>query len=245
MYTNELITLGLSKNEAQIYEVLVKSGELSVSDISKKSLIHRRNVYDCMVRLVEKGLVLEILESKENHYRASDPRKLKEMLQEKQVVLEKILPNLQTYYRETEHNQEVYIQKGVEGWKNYMGDILKIKEDVYTIGGGGLWNDERLHNFFDPFLQKAKESKINFYLLYDHEVKEQNDKIIHLLGNNYKFLEPEYSTNASIDIFGDHVVIVSKDLTKTINDDSLTVIINKGVADAFRIWFKLMWKKTD
>ena len=54
-------SLGISPNEAKIYESLVESGEAGVSDISVSAKIHRRNAYDAIYRLIDKGLIFEIL----------------------------------------------------------------------------------------------------------------------------------------------------------------------------------------
>jgi sugar-specific transcriptional regulator TrmB len=47
-FKNTLESLGLAKNEARIYEALLREGELGVSDISLKSGVHRRNAYDSL-----------------------------------------------------------------------------------------------------------------------------------------------------------------------------------------------------
>jgi len=62
MHRQILEEIGLSPNEAKIYETLLSSGEVGVSDISLKANVHRRNVYDALNRLVEKGLVYRILQ---------------------------------------------------------------------------------------------------------------------------------------------------------------------------------------
>lgn len=46
MYEHILEGLGLSPNEAKIYEALVERGESSISDIAVAAKIHRRNAYD-------------------------------------------------------------------------------------------------------------------------------------------------------------------------------------------------------
>ena len=67
-------------------------------------------------------------------------------------------------------------------------------------------------------------------------------KIVGLLGTTYRFLGPEHSTPSAIDIFGDHVAILSHvGLGRIPDDTSFTMIINKDIADAFRTWFDLMW----
>ena len=40
--------IGLSQNEAQIYETLVEIKESGAGEIALKSKVHRRNVYDAL-----------------------------------------------------------------------------------------------------------------------------------------------------------------------------------------------------
>lgn len=83
MYAELFEQLGLSPNEAKIYETLLESGESSVSVISLRAKIHRRNVYDALNRLVEKGVVFRIFQKGENRFKPVTPNKLLEILQEK------------------------------------------------------------------------------------------------------------------------------------------------------------------
>ena len=83
MYLGILQDLGLTPNEAKIYQTLIEEGESAAGEISTKGKIHRRNVYDTIDRLVEKGLVFQILEKGENVYKAVDPAKLLEIVKEK------------------------------------------------------------------------------------------------------------------------------------------------------------------
>src|SRR3989338_6958665 len=94
MNTTLYESLGLSPNEAKIYETVVENGESSISEIATSAQIHRRNAYDAMQRLIYKGLAFQIFSSKENKYNAVDPDKLTELLKEKQDELQKILPDL-------------------------------------------------------------------------------------------------------------------------------------------------------
>jgi len=242
MYIQVLTDLGLTKNEAQIYETLVKGGEMAVGAIAEDSKIHRRNVYDAIKRLIEKGLVFEILGSKDNHYQAVDPNKLTDILGEKQQALQKVIPVLERLYKSVPHQDEVFIYKGLEGWKNYMRDILRLKQDVFTIGGSGQWADPKIRVFLEQFEKESKKKDIKFHTLFDHTVKQSHaEHLKRFPGKEYRFLPKEFSTEAGIDIFGDHVVIVTVGEGATIDDSSLTVIVNQKIADAFRTWFKLMW----
>lgn len=242
MYTELFQQLGLAKNEARIYETLLMEGESPVGKISTKSKVHRRNVYDTLHRLIEKGLVFEILQRNENHYQAVDPRKLMELIQEKESMLSKVMPSLDGLFKDTPRKEEVYIYRGPEGWKNYMRDMLRIGKDAYFIGAKGAWLDHRVKHFFPQFIKEAKRKNIHFMHLFDYEVKKECPEILQYVGENYKFLPKGYSAPAAVDIFGDHVNIISGiQLGGLVEEFSLTVIVNQSIADAFRIWFTMMW----
>lgn len=242
-YSEIFTQLGLAKNEGIIYETLLREGEISVGTISTKSKVHRRNVYDSLNRLVEKGLVFEILERHENRYKAVDPHKLSEILDEKRQLLDKAMPNLIDLYTGTPRKNEVYISRGVEGWKNYMRDILRLGEDNYTIAAKGAWADPKLDGFFQHFLQEAERKNITFHVLYEQNTKTTHPDFIKSLGTTARFLPAEYISEVSIDIFADRVVILPHGESKSYLDEnsSFTIIVNRQIADAFRTWFKLMW----
>ena len=242
MYERVFEGLGLSKNEAKIYETLIREGELTVGLIAKRSRIHRRNVYDTLNRLVERGLVYEILEHRESRFQGVDPKKLGELLEEKQVALSRVMPDLSSLYESVPREQSVCIYRGIEGWKNYMRDIIRVGEDVYCIGAKGAWMDERVMNFFPRFMREANKKKINYYHLFDYEVLEQKHDIVKHVGKHYKFLPKGYSAPAAVDVFGAHVNILSNIHIGGMDDEFwFTVIINRRIADAFRIWFRFMY----
>ncbi|AKM83895.1 TPA: hypothetical protein DCZ46_00990 [Candidatus Campbellbacteria bacterium] len=242
VYNEIFEQLGLSKNEAKIYETLLREGVSPVSHISLKANIHRRNVYDSINRLIEKGFVFEIVQKNENNYKAVNPDKLMELIKEKEEMLSKIMPDIKKLYKNKPHHEDVCIYKGIEGWKNYMKDVLTTGEDLYTLGGKGAWSDKRLDKFSEHIISEFKKKGIKTMALFDYEVKEKNSEITKKMKGNYKILPKQYSTSSAIDIFGDHIVIVSDiSLEKIDENSSFTVIINKDIADALRIWFKLIW----
>lgn len=241
MFKETLEELGLSPNEAKIYEGLLHLGQASVPDISAKIGVHKRNVYDTIPRLLAKGLIYQIA-GKESHYAAVSPDKLKDLIWEKEDKLKDILPALNQQFKKTTTNEAIYIYKGVEGFKNYLRDILAVGEDVYFIGAKGGWFDKDLQPFIKKFLKDAKLKKIKYYHIFDHAIKNQAPELLPILGKPYKFLSEKYSTTGAIDIFGDHIVTFSGLNIKDITDDvTLVVIINKELADCYRTWFKFIW----
>lgn len=242
MYSQILNELGLSINEAKIYETLLQEKETTVSNISRKSKIHRRNIYDSMNRLIEKGLVFEIIGRGDTLFKPVEPMKLMELVDEKRTRLEKAMPSLMKEYERRPQLEASYIYKGLEGFKNYLRDILSTNEDAYFIGAKGAWFDPRLKTFLDRFLLDAKKKGIKYQHLFDHEVKDNIPYVPKAVGKPYKFLPKQYSTPSMIDIFGDHVVsFTGAGLAKISDDITIFVIISRPMATSYKTWFKFMW----
>lgn len=242
MYTELLQELGLSKNESEIYQFLLKEGESTASEVATRTRIHRRNVYDTLGRLQDRGFVFEVRYKRESRFQPVDPDKLLELLTEKQTALENALPTLREWYENDPSEQGVYIYHGIEGWKNYMRDILRVGEDYYCLGGKGGWMDKRLGRFFPWFIKELDKKKLKCHVLFDHEVKENDHPVIEHVGKNYRFLPREFSTPASVEIFGDRVNLVTNIHFGGLERDfTFTVIVNQQLADAFRIWFNFIW----
>lgn len=244
MYQEVLEGLGLSPNEAKIYEVLVEHGESSISAIAVSAKIHRRNAYDAMHRLVDKGLCFEIFSTAENRYNAVDPEKLLELVAEKQQKLQEALPELKRKFQGRLAPEEAYIYRSFEGQKNVWRDMLRVGKDVLNIGAKGQWFDPRLEAGRAAFFKEANRKKITFHLLFDHEVKTQWPDFPKNFPATmkYRYLPKEYSTDSVVNIFGDYIVnYTGASLGKMAEDTSYFIIHSKHLAESYRKWFWYMW----
>ena len=246
MDTEILESLGLSPNEAKMYESLVEKGESSVSQIALSAGIHRRNAYDAIHRLIDKGLCFQIIASGENIYNAVDPDKLIELLAEKQIKLQEVLPKLKKKFGQRIAPEEAYIYRGIEGQKNIFRDILRVGKDSYFIAAKAGWMDSRLDMARTAFFKEANRKKIVFHGLFDYELKSRPDLVakFHIAGR-FRFLRKGYSTNSGIQIFGDYVVSYTNLGIGTTSDNVVFFIIrSQDLASSFRTWFKYMWEQS-
>ncbi len=235
--------LGLSPNEARIYDALVTYGGSGVSTIALRSKVHRSNAYDSLHRLIEKGLVYEVFDQRETLYEAVDPGKLLEFLEEKQRKLQSALPSLLSRYQKHRAPEQAYIFKGIEGVKNYLRLALKTSEDIYSFAAKGAWFDPRLETFTDWFLKEAKKKGIKYHHIFDHEVRKELPHVLKGVGKPYKFLPKEFSTDSTMDFFGDHVVTFNGlEIGKLRDDVTIFVMVSPGLAESYRTWWKMMWK---
>jgi len=242
MYEDVLREIGLSQNEAKVYESMLGIIEINADQIALKAGIHRRNVYDTLARLIEKGLVSEIFLENRKFYRAIEPTRLSDILSEKQARINAILPSLEKKFAHGVPDERAYIYKGIQGFKNYLKDIINEGKDGYFMAAKGGWFDERLKYIIPKFMQESKELGLNYYHLFDYEMKEKMPEIFKQRGFIYKMLPKGYSTTSATDIFGDHVVIFTGLGIGRLSDDiSQFIMVSKGLANDYRTWFKTVW----
>ncbi len=244
MYQEIFENLGLSPNEAKIYESLIDIGESGISDIAVNANIHRRNAYDAIHRLIEKGLVFQIFSSKENKYNAVDPDKLLELYSEREQKLQRILPELKKKFTQRHAPQEAYIYQGLEGQKNIFRDMLRVGQDSYFVGAKGGWYDPRIEAARQAFFKEAKKKNIKFIQLFDPNIKEVLPNFPKYFEGDlkYRFLPKEYASNSVIHIFGDYVITYTGLSIGKIEENTVFFVLHsKDLAESYRKWFWFMW----
>jgi len=237
-------SLGLSPNEAKMYETLLERGESAISELAVAAKIHRRNAYDAMQRLLDKGLCFQIFATAENRYAAVDPDKLAELLAEKQQILQSALPGLKRKFHSRASKEEAYIYRGKDSIKNVWREILRIRQDTYTIGAKAQWWDPSLKTSREAFMKEARRLGLKFYLLFDREVKEQLPEFGRTFPakSEFRYLPKSYSTNSIIQIFGDYIVTYTGASIGHFNEDTIFFVIrSKALAADYRKWFDYMW----
>ena len=176
----QLDDVGLTNSEAKVYLAILELGNTNVSDIAKKTEINRRDVYDTLSTLLDKRLIVQIIGNKKGTYAGIDPDKLIELIQSKEVILESVIPAMEKDYTSEKVNERAIVYKGIDGFKNYMEDILEIGEDIYCLGAKGGWNYDGLGEFKDWFEKERIRKKIKVHNLFDVEMKKY-------LGDNKPF----------------------------------------------------------
>ena len=242
MYEQTFQKLGLSKNESRILDSLFHGGELSITQISEASHVHRRNVYDSLNRLIDKGLIFEIIQRNENRYMAIDPNKLLELLDlQKQELLRK-MPEFDALISQSKETREIFVYRGIEGWKRSRRDILRVGDDVCRLACKAEHYDSAVNGFVNNFLHELQSRRLKQRILYDHAtrpiVEKEQEKFAMM-----RFLPKNYDTSASIDIFGDEVHILNPITRPRVLDHDLTITVvrNHLVAEGFRTWFQFLW----
>ncbi|MBU0613245.1 helix-turn-helix domain-containing protein [Patescibacteria group bacterium] len=242
--TKELQTLGVTMSEARIYLAILEIGESRVSSIANKTGINRRNIYDSLSTLIDKGLIFQIVGEKEGIYAAVAPEKLHQLIQSKEIALGAVLPDMKKIFQSAKVREKAVIYRGIEGFKKFMQDMLSSETPIRSIGAKGGWGDKKLGDYANWFEQERIKRKIKVYNLFDHEMREVigKSKPLYNAYGEYRFLPPGFSTNSSVDFFGDTIVIFTGlYVERVVEDVTLSVFVNRNLAESYRIWFQCMW----
>src|SRR3989338_8160728 len=90
----ELQKLGMTKSEALIFELLVKYGEISGSQLAKKSGIDRSTTYNLLSSLNAKGFVSYAIKNGLKTYQISNPENLKKFAEEKDQIANSLIEEI-------------------------------------------------------------------------------------------------------------------------------------------------------
>lgn len=243
MYREELQQIGLSKNEAKIYEALLTLGTANISSISSVGKVNRRNVYDSLENLLKKNLVIVVRKKAGNLYKAAEPKRLYEMLQTQKQKISKVLPDIKKLYNLKLPTEQAYITRGVEGTKNFWNFVMSQNEPVYFIGGKGAWHDKDLEEERKNYFKTCKNKGIEIRGLFDNEVYYQQPEVYSEYNHEFvRFFPKEYSTTASMDICADRVIIFPMPRQKNMQNTTIFNIISRPLADSYRKWFDGLWQ---
>ena len=244
MHLEVLEKIGLSPNEAKIYHSLLDLDESSVNTLSVRTKINRRNIYDAMERLIEKGLASEVFIKGQKLFKPIHPERLLNLLEEKQSFVKRALPDMIERFNQKEQKEQAFVYKGVSGYKNYLLDILKEKETYYSVGGKGMWFDPRLKFFMPNFNMERKKLNIHFKHIFDAEIEKKMTDPLNFEENEYRFLPKECCSNLSFEFFGDHLGVYTGrgEYGKLKEDPTIFVLKSKEITEGFKKLFDFMWK---
>ncbi len=231
----EITSLGLTKNESEIYLFLLRNKKSNVTTIAKRTGIHRRSVYDVLMRLADKSLVSYIIEDKVKIYIPSNPETLKTIIEEKEKSLKQILPELTTLFNQKAKEKSTEFFMGKKGIRSILEAQLKQKSEILVLGGNPNAQNFLLE-YFPRYNLLRKERKIPIKIIYSQKEKAKPKKIPL---SKIKYFPEKTGGDIAINIFGDSVALLMWNL-----QNPFAILINeKEVADSFRSYFEFIWKK--
>ena len=243
MIVDDLIELGLSKNEAKVYISLLELGPSTTGPIIKKSGLYRVIVYDTLHKLMKSGLVNYSLKRNRKQFEAENPKRILELIKNKEIIAKKLVENLQKIKQEVPFEQGAFVY---EGWKgiqaaqeNYFKEMKKGAGGEYIMVGASRILHKKLDDFFNYFHEKRSRIGIPAKLLFN-----ENNRRFGNLKNKYKpvqirFMPKKIITPSWVSAYKDIVLIGVAEETPM-----AFFIKNKAVAESYRQYFYFMWEQS-
>lgn len=232
MQIETLEGFGLTHNEAVVYRALLEFGQSLAGQLSRKTGLHRRTVYDTTEMLIKKGVVGYILRNNRRLFEASSPNVFLEMVKEKENAVTGALPEMLSCYNEIKEKQETNFYKGRAGLKTVFEDQIQEGKEILILGASPLAY-EVLQYYFKWFDKRRKEHKIRTRIIFDRTEKKLNIPL-----SEIRYLPQKYTSPLAVNIYGDKVAII---LWSKENPFAI-LIKNKEISEGYRKYFELMWK---
>lgn len=228
--------IGLTSNEIKVYMALLELGSSPAGKITKKSQTNRTNVYDALERLMDKGLVTYVIQANRKYFEAVNPRRIIEILKEKEENMEKILPELEQKFSISKEKQEAMLYKGKKGMKSIAEDVLRCGAKETCIFGAEGNFVEIMQHYAWQWHKRRKKLSIRIRIIYNEKLRgKRHKKMFPLI--KMKFISKEYDTPATTWLYGDKVAIIvwSEPIIAT-------VIKSKEVFKSYYNFFNILWK---
>jgi sugar-specific transcriptional regulator TrmB len=251
MYEQFLIQSGLTKDQANVYQVLLKGGFMPARKVAISAGLKRGLAYKVLDDLVTLGLIEKNERiSKIALFTCLHPSKILELVEKKQKEaklaknsIENIIGSLVSEYNFFSGKPNVRFFEGKDGLNKLYEDILFETQDIRLIRSPMDDDTLELKDLVASQIEKQVKKGIKTRVISPAK----NMSLSHISQNDKnnsvtRCWVPweQFNVPAQILIYGDKVGITSyKDNLFT------TIIENKNIAETFKIFFEYTWKMSE
>lgn len=244
MDLQNLKELGLSDGQINVYSAILELGISSLNKIQEKTGIERRNIYDILNKLIERGFVSYTIERGKRTYQCTHPNSILDEIRTKEDSLKELknkIPQIKDLFNVTRPEIRAEVYRGNESIKALLNESLEYKES-YWIGGNSGVEKTNLRNWFKHWMRKRAEMKHMMYDLVDHgtyledlcskDIKKHKKELY-----KYCSLPKDLASPMVIFIFGNKVaqILWSK-------KSFAFVLESEEIKDSFMKYFYYFWK---
>lgn len=229
----------LSKGEIKVYTAILELGICNINKIHENTGIERRNIYDIINKLIDRGLISYVTENKKRLFQITHPNKILGYIEEKKQDLDKIkkeiekdIPLMINFYNTKKPEIKAEIYRGKEGIKAVFEDMLNYKENYFI--GSGRYAMKLLPSFWNSWNKRRIKLKVKWYNILRAEIRKEIKQEPYEL---VKFLPKEFSANpVVIFIYGNKVASVLWGI-----DFFAFVVESKEISEYYMRYHKYLW----
>lgn len=243
-----LETIGLTKKEADLYELLLKLGETQAQEIVKASGFKRPTVYKTLYSLEAKGLVSKRDVEKKIRFRPEPPTKLLELAEAGHHELERARDDLRSYLPQMTSSYISVVEKpvvstyeGVSGLKEIYEDTLREAKPIFAVLQTAEVNPDMYAWLTRSYVKQRVKHKIeaNVIIASGQWSKEYQQKDEAELRTSRLIPSSKFPFQHEVDIYGDKVAFINYKKGEALIG---IVIKHPQIAQTMKAWFDLAWK---
>ncbi len=225
-----LKSLGLSDKEIKIYLANLQLGSNLVQEIANFAELNRTSAYDLLKSLEHKGFVSYTIQSGKKFYQATKPNKLLDMLKEREELVKKILPELNSISESVSKRPNVEVYTGKNGLKSIFENILVESKSYSCIASKNQLL--KLFQYYMPhFIERRKKKGIKVRIISETQPFDKKAP--------YKLIKKEIKTATWL--YNGKIAMVSLE-----EKEPIGILINeKNFYETQKIMFDLLWENLD
>ena len=234
----DLQKLGLTRYEAEIYFILVKSGEASAGAVLAATGYHREQVYRALKRLVDQGLATTYKKSKRGTYAPVSPDVLTQKALAKVDTAKSVVPYLEQLRGVPA--QLIRVTEGGQAIEGLLADIdacLPEGGEYFVLGGAGSsfyeLSKDALAKYHRRFAKKNISTKIIVF-----EGEDLSQELVSGKHIQARVVAGQFGAPAPATVYGDKVAIEILDP----DNPAVITIENEKVAESYRKMFMALWR---
>jgi sugar-specific transcriptional regulator TrmB len=169
-------SVGIPKMQTTVYLDLLKNKESSATQISKRTRMHRANVYDTLTKLKERNLVYLSNKDGKQVFAALSTDLIINEEKDRLENLKSAMNYIKTTYVAGQ-TPKVYTLEGLNAVKSLLFGLLEKKSDVWIYGLAedeniiNVLNDKLMHSFHLERIKNHINLKLLFYKVPHEEIK--------------------------------------------------------------------------
>ena len=258
MYEKIFSQIGLTEQEATIYEIMLELGQARAKEIYQKSPFKRGLVYKLLDNLIEKHLLVRIDKPRTvSLFRVEHPDKINDLVeaQERRVrhykkSIHSLMPELISNYNLAFNKPGIKFYEGIDGMKRVYAEILKDSRENEDIISFVKVLDQKLdketYDMLDDYVKKRikKNITVRSIALDDKAGKDlqRND------GEKLRETRLISSLDSIIDFPGGEIIICKGKLyfmSLENNIHTTVVISSRGMTQLFSLFFESLWRNLE
>lgn len=238
-----LVTIGLSKNAAAVYPVLLEAGSAQSGPLVRATKLHRMLVYNALDELIDEGLVTVTKKKNIKIFQAADPAVLESRIERLTDVVADVLPKLHELQQKTKNTIDVRTLVGKEGFVSNLRDIVlsasKQKDKTMRIIGGAKDTDfyRAVDVGYSDYVDMLDRGKVKKLLLAPESYSKVFQKKFAEEARTELRVLPKGLTSPTYTRITDELVAIE------IYEPEIVVIQirNAAIAKAYKESFELLW----